>query len=75
MNETLQAAMVFAKAEFLSDLRSILAIGIGPDGQMDSSLVCDLATVQFDETQDRLLDLSKAAVRQRPFSSAPRETE
>ena len=54
--------MLFPETEALPDFRTatldeILAVRIVVDHELDDPLVCDLATVQFDETQDRLVDL------------------
>lgn len=61
--------MLFAKAEFLPDPRSttldeVLPIGVGPEGELDDWLLCNAATMQFDETEDRFLDLNEALARE-----------
>ena len=40
-----------------------LPSGIVPDWSGGSLVLCDIATVQFDETQDRILDLSELLAR------------
>ena len=68
LNDALQAAMLFAESEFLPNLWAItfdeiLAVRIVVDHQLDDPLVCELATVQPDETQDRIVDLSETLAR------------
>src|SRR5207247_1250118 len=62
--EALQAAMLLAELELLPDLRAttldeILAVRVVVDHELDDCLVCSAATVQFDQTRDRRLDVKQ----------------
>src|SRR5262245_37272295 len=62
VNDALQSAMLFAKPESLPNFRSaaldeVFAIRIRPYLQIDGSLICEIATVQLHEAQDRISDL------------------
>jgi hypothetical protein len=64
----LQAAMFFAESELLPYLRAaaldyILAIRILVDHELDDPLMCDAATLSFDETTDCRLYLKELLAR------------